>query len=486
MKEVSSLFQNKRNLLGMALLGVLVFSTYQIQESSGRLKKVTTFESGVQTCFTRVNQTYTAKLLADSTSQYLTQNFEALTEECFAESLMNVDENFKIELTSVSKKLSNLASNVHWFHEELLAPTGGNALSKGEGKDIGSRFEKIENTKDEVLDSTDSFKTTISNQLNNSKNIFYISATLLIVVMLLEYLANTKRKISNNAREIEANNELLDNGGVESVKVGEIVRLALEQNELHNCAKLFNNYHVHNVFEKTLRSKNKNTLENLVTPVTHSIDGKLSSDLATKIDNIWNDDELGLSADTVEELNLKVLNLDYYSTRVVDMLAEKMFSLGVQIDINIAENIFVKGREEDLEQVLYHAFSFAINKAYKGSANKEVTISALKLGDVVAFDINASGEGFDNEILRSRVGLNSESKVLDLDLQICQSLLEECESKMQIDNRIDQTGNIIGSRIKMIFKAGQFESNEKANLNKLVALKVGTKKDILEQISKNN
>src|SRR5437868_15284681 len=116
--KITNLLESKRNIAGLFLLAALVGITYNIQENSTRIKRLTNFESGMQTCFARVNQTYTAKMLGDTASNYLTQNFQNLTEECFAEGILNVEVSFKTELSQVAKKLSTLASNVHWFHED--------------------------------------------------------------------------------------------------------------------------------------------------------------------------------------------------------------------------------------------------------------------------------------------------------------------------------------------------------------------------------
>ena len=242
MKKLASILENKRSVAGLFILAGLIFTTYQIQENSGQIKRLSNFESGIQTCFARVNQTYTANILGDTASAYLTQNFQNLTEECLAEGILTVESSFAKELNGAAKQLSNLASNVHWFHEDILAPA---SEQNKEGRDVGSRFEKIETTKDEILESTETYKTQITNSLNQQKNFFFVSATLLVMLMLAEYMNLTRRRLSNSAREKEAQAELLDNGGVTSVKVGEIVRVALEQNGLINCSKLFANFHAY-------------------------------------------------------------------------------------------------------------------------------------------------------------------------------------------------------------------------------------------------
>lgn len=479
MKKISNLLQNKRSIAGLFLLAALVMTTYEIQENSGRIKKLTNFESGMQTCFTRVNQTYTAKMLGEVSSEYLTQNFQNLTEECFAEGILNVEDSFKAEMSLVAKKLSTLASNVHWFHEDILSPGSARAISENaETRDVGARFEKIETTKDEILESGEVYKAEISEALSRQKSFFYVSATFLVILMFSEYMSNTRRRLSNLAREKEAQAELLDNGGAGSVKVGEIIRAALEQNELFNCSKLFSNFHAQQLFDKSFKNKNKFSLEELVTP----IGSRSTAAVNESIDKIWNDDSIGLSADKLEGKMLQDLNLENMSSSVIDLLAEKLFSQGVQLDVKIPENLMIKGRPEELEQTLYHLINYAINSTYADSQNsqnskeKSISIFAHRLGDIVAFDLIHSGAGFDEEILKQRVGISQSGKALDVDLQICQTLLTEIDAKIQLDNKINQNGVITGGRVKIIFKSGVNEA-------RLVNLKVGSKKDILATIN---
>lgn len=483
MKRLPNLLESKRNVAGLFLLAALVAVTYNIQENSSRIKRLTNFESGMQTCFARVNQTYTAKMLGEATSNYLTQNFQNLTEECFAEGILNVEENFKTELSPVAKKLSTLASNVHWFHEDILSPGSARAIAgegdetgseRDEGRDVGSRFEKIESTKDEILENTDHFKTELSATLNQQKNFFYVTATLLVIIMISEFMSSTRKRLANLAREKEAEAELLDNGGIVSVKVGEIIRTALEQNDLLNCSKLFANYHADQTAEKKISGKNKLALEALITPV-----GAQSATAVNEtIDKIWNDDSIGVSADKSEGKMLVDLNLEQMSSAVIDLLAEKLFSQGVQLDTKIPENLMIKGRNEELEQILYHLMNYAINSTHSETGEKSISIFAHRLGDIVAFDLIHSGLGFDEQILKQRAGLSQSNMALDLDLQICSSLLEEIQAKVQLDNKLNQHGHIIGGRVKIIFKSGE-------NTARLVDLKKGSKKEILASMNSN-
>lgn len=480
MKKIINVFESKRSIAGLFLVAGLVFTTYNIQENAGQIKRLTNFESGIQTCFTRVNQTYTANLLGDTTSNYSTQNFQNLTEECFAEGILSAENSADAELAGAAKLLSNLASNVHWFHEDLLAPAGAKSLAgKGEARDVGARFEKIETTKDEILDITGNHKDGITSSLNNQKNIFYISATLLVILMLVEYMSLTRRKLSNNAREKEAGAELSNNGGITSVKVGEIIRIALEQNQLVNCSRLFANFHANAISEK---GKYKMSLETLVTPMGATSEKTKNENV---INQMWEDDSVGISVDQTSDRNnssnLDNINLEQTCSAVVDLHSDKLFSQGVKLDLNIPENLMIKGRQEELEQAFFHLVAYAINSTQSQLANKNISIFAHKLGDVVAFDLIHSGNGFSDKILKQGSALNESEADLDLDLQVSQSLFSEVQSKIQLDNKIDQGGNIVGGRVKIIFKSGGVNADVNSS-GRLVDLKVGSKKDIMASI----
>ncbi len=481
MKNLVKLLDNKRSLLSLGLLTVLIFTTYKIQENSSAIKKLSNFESGIQTCFGRVNQTYMANLLGDKVSSYLTSNFQNLTEECLAEGLLTAESLNSEKAILASRQLSNLASNVHWFHEDILAPESSKANTpKGETRDVSTRFEKIETMKDELLDLVNNEKNEISSTLSQQKSIFYVSATLLFVVMLIEYLSLTSRKISNNMRENEAIAELQSGGGATSVKLAEILKTALEQNDLMNCSKLFSNFYTYALSEK---NQNKSSLESLVTPVRAKANSEASREINNVINKIWEDDSIGVNVDkTTNEVNVKIdnVNLELMSSSVIDLHAEKLFACGIQVDLKIPEGLMIQGREEDLEQSLYHLISHAISSTKTENKEKTISIFAHKLGDVVAFDLLYSGAGFHDSILKQRVGLEAGLVDRDLDLKIAQTLLSELQAKVQFDNKLDQNGNAIGGRVKIIFKTGDMTKAQANTQNgRLVDLKVGTRKEIL-------
>ena len=60
------------------------------------------------------------------------------------------------------------------------------------------------------------------------------------------------------------------------------------------------------------------------------------------------------------------------------------------------------------------------------------------------------------------------------------------EAKVQLDNKLDQNGNSVGGRVKVIFKAGILADIAVANAGRLVDLKVGNKKEIAAMLNNQN
>lgn len=476
MKKILNIFDSKRNILAIGLLGGLVFNTLRIQENSNYIKKMNTVENGIQTCFTRVNQTFTANLLKQTSSAYLSQGFQTLTEECFAEAVSAVEELGYLQASDVQKKLSGLSSNVHWFHEDLLAGTsaGAKALKNESPRNVGKRFSDIETTKNELVETNQILKDKLNDDVNTQKNIFFALATMLFMVLVTEILSIAKRKLANSNSEFLANSELKDNGGVHSVKVGEIIRVALEQNELDSCSKLFTNYYSYNEGLKAFGAK-PTVAETLVTPKKSVI-----SEVEEKnLDEIWDNDEIALNADKEAEILeektiLEESNIEAISTKIIDILAEKLFSHGVQIAVNISEGLVVKGNAEELEQSLYNLYNYAIEQSKSVKGEKHLAVNSHKLGDVVVYDLSFSSKGFDLDPLKGKEGLDLLANNENIDLLISKQIFDDSGVKVQLDNSINQAGEIESAKVKLIFKAGTMVTK-----GKLVDLKIGKKSDIL-------
>ncbi len=123
---------------------------------------------GVYTCFARVNQTYTAKLLGQGSSPYLGEDFSKLTQECFAESIQ-LSKSLKIfDSLKLNQTLNSLASETHWLYQNLRG-TSSTAMKLGQGDSsisLNNRYTELEKMKDKALDFIDSEISSLSTYQN--------------------------------------------------------------------------------------------------------------------------------------------------------------------------------------------------------------------------------------------------------------------------------------------------------------------------------
>ena len=69
-KTMKVMSEMKNNWITVALLATFIGTTYFIQNTNNSLRNLVVLSDGLQTCTTRVSQTYTAKLIGDTTSPY--------------------------------------------------------------------------------------------------------------------------------------------------------------------------------------------------------------------------------------------------------------------------------------------------------------------------------------------------------------------------------------------------------------------------------
>ena len=75
--------------------------------------------SGLGICFQRVTQSFTALMIRDTASNYITKDFRNITGECFQE-VSNSFKSLSANLDNSNlKTLNNLKSDLHWFDKKI-------------------------------------------------------------------------------------------------------------------------------------------------------------------------------------------------------------------------------------------------------------------------------------------------------------------------------------------------------------------------------
>ena len=96
---------------------------------NGKMTKLSTLEEGVSTCFTRLNQSYTAKMLGDGASVHLNASFRESTQECFSDVISYGEKTVRLPGKTVLGKLNAMSTQTYWFQQKL---SGNKSFSDGE------------------------------------------------------------------------------------------------------------------------------------------------------------------------------------------------------------------------------------------------------------------------------------------------------------------------------------------------------------------
>ncbi|MEC8624258.1 MAG: hypothetical protein VXY34_05515, partial [Bdellovibrionota bacterium] len=317
-------------------LSFVALSIYS-QFSSKEVVKTSVINEGLHTCFSRVNQSFTARFLGSLGSPYLTNSFMKATEECYADVTYVLEDNFKILGKNSVKKIHNLSSNIHWLHRNLIE---GGELVKGKGN-IGSRFQEIEGMNDHLLEEIRIMKENIEFGILWSNFLFYPFIVMTMTFFLFEFFTSKRKRNNNEKSEREALIEVQRGESLIVGKVENIILTALKNNGLERCASLFSTYQ-NQVFDgKVTRfliapSKDEEIKkqEAIKIELKKAKEEKEEKDL--KEDQTEKQDlEKKLSEHVCEEISSKKSNssilLDTILSKVIDIHSGKIFTQGIKL-----------------------------------------------------------------------------------------------------------------------------------------------------------
>lgn len=471
----------KKNWITVAFLAAFIGTTYFIQNTNTSLRNLVVLSDGLQTCTTRVSQSYTARLIGDTTSPYLDRGFQAMTEECFGETLSAAEANFAT-VSGILEKLNALSKDVHLFHNKISnngtsSFAGGISPERVMVANLGTKFEKLELKKDAATEAIDESRNSLLNRTDWLKYAFYALAVLFPISLLSQIAAGRNKGLKNNKVETEARVATETETPQESVTEA-ILENALIQNGLDQCARLFNTYRARK------------------SPATSQFVGAGNSEMITttdpkalqdQIERVWNSPEDFREkkkevVQAAEELEIEVeidhrekVEVEGTITKVIDVLSSKIFTSGVKLEIDLEEGVEVYATQENIEQIFYHVLVNSIDSYDFNDPKKFLSISLRKLGGTVLVDFFDSGLGFSDEFIRSTKGLISDQVDENIELTICQDLAKEFGAKLSFDNVANDDGVIKGSKVQVVLEGVLTEPKKS-----VVQVKKGKKKDILK------
>ncbi len=410
--RIANHFKSIRVLFGFVALGGLLVTSMSSTNLSGKLGQIAQLGEGMQICFSRVGQSFTARMLGDMKSPYLNASFFATTEECIGDVIYTASNELKDSLGKTSKSLNMLASNIHWFHEKVVI-SEDNGLIKVSNIDIENRFVKLETDVEEFLGKIDEVKTNFSESNIYLQMLLWMFAFLAPFLFVWEFYEKRRLVLLNNVVEGEALIELSKNEICSSDKVRGIIGKALDQNSLLNCSKLFNEFSL-DLFEAK---------PNAYMPVVYDEQEN------AKIDEVIN-----------ESTHLSGIFSD-----VVSSLSDKLFGQEIFFDIDINEKIYVQGPREPVEQALFYLISDTMKRFDAEDVIKRILVKTKTLGGTTVLVIEDTTSGFGEDVV---VGAQNFS----IDLKICQEVAKDFAGTLLMENIRNKRQEIKGSKIQLVFK----------------------------------
>ncbi len=489
-------FKAKRVLLTLGLLAASFLTSEYSLQTSAKQNELSNLRQGLGTCFSRVSQTYTAKILGDSGSGYLTSAFLAATEECFGDAMGVMEDNFEYTLASTFKLLNTVASDTHWFHEKISKEATDTLV----GSDVvvtnfGARFSTIEDSRYKVLEGFDNLKESLDNKINYLRFLFWVLITSTVGLMLFEILSKKHAEYMMSYYEEQATDFNSKYNKISIPKVEELLNASLENSKLLELNKLINKIGLNGQVESE-----KDPDEYIAPRVfeTGSVHQNLDEEInqawevgPVATDNALRSSRLTQQYEKIYSEKLDVVHLDNILARVVNLTSNRLFTRGIALDFDIDDELYVYADEESLEQVFYHVLTNSFKDLDNKEGLKKIRVSVRSLGGSLLLCFEDNGVSFSKTLLKIESGLLgsiTDKDSLSTELEICRAFMNDFGGSVLFENTYDKAKNAVGKKIKLVFKAARkplvIESvSESVNSsNGLTMVKTTTKKDFLADL----
>ncbi|MFT6069909.1 MAG: hypothetical protein ACJAT2_000923 [Bacteriovoracaceae bacterium] len=464
-------FKNKKALAGMLCVGLLVTASFFIQNLSNRIRQITVLGEGVQTCYQRIHQSYTARVLGDLSAPYLEQSFLTSTGDCLADTMSFYEANLDGFLTGGVTLLNEVNSLTDEFHNKLGGLEGNpeNIVASV----LGRRFEKLETKKDEFLEKLEAVSGKAMASYSSLKWSFFLLIGLVSFFFLGELWNSWNLSQANNELEEQAE-DMLQDPGVSAQNVEALITSALELNGLPKTALLVNGS-VRVESESLPAEELRNDIAGKPVPVLSQNKEAINA----QIDEIWNQPAqpgLPKGAPQVATNEPESVSLDDILSNTLELLSSRFVTSAITVDMNISEELKVYGGEEEIQQVIYLLLNQNIRscEGLDSGVAGHLSLNAKILGNSTFLSLFDSGNGFSKEFLDFNRGLTSVCPEEYKDLLIVKEFAKSLKADLTFENLLGSDGKVAGGKTQIAFRAPGVSLPKK----RLISLRKGKKRDL--------
>jgi hypothetical protein len=480
MKKVLRFIVDRRYFFSLIALVGLSVSVLYLYGQARNVKKVASLQEGVQTCFSRVGQSFMAGVLGRG-SQYLVGDFFKETEECFGVANSELMEKLPMA-AALSDKLNAYALDVHWFHNVL-----SDSAKEGGKETVFTNFQKLEGTNETVLEGLSNLLESRSRGILVGGALFAAFLVILLSIGVMDTWRQRKMSALRNQLERDAAEQIVKRDSMEKLRVRELIKSALENNHLNNCSRLFSEYvqqlHLNlkplpwrTVEEKTIvPEKIPEVVKDTVTitlpeetPEGIALLERTIANLKFDLDEC-EEPQTGfvkktLNAGSVREEEARLsdrglapIKCEEALTESVHSLSAKIFAKGVMVDIETPEDLWIWADKEALVQVFCNTLSNAIESAGSVEQFRRVTVKALGVGNNVVLEISDNGKGFTAPMM---VASSDEEKIkfYTPGMRTVWEFMKDFGGALDLSNQLSVTNEIIGAKIRLEFKRAKKEN----------------------------
>ena len=455
--DFKKLKMKKTWALGVGLITLFTVSYASMQWQTSRLNRLQTLSSGLQTCFNRVTQSFTAMMTQSMQADYLQDQFSQMTNECFQEAakMANTVLN-KADHKMILLKVNRLQSDVHWFLERLEKSErlSDSSMLGMESSNIPSKYTDLEELKMESMDLID----TAIQRRNKLSSASMIAGAVFLVLIIglgvyMVYRARKEKKVFEDIN-MKAKAYMMEDNDVQLAHLDRLLERVCKLSNTENLYEIFSRYN-EGVTDRLYSSREDTTV----------LEGT------------------GTNFDKVIEKG-PVVNLDRAFTTILKGIQKKAFTHGVLIDADFDDEINVSGSQDVFDQIVYNAMNYAIDSSMLHNKGRRIVLRSKTLADTVYLTMFVSNHYLsvsELEALNEREDSES-SETMPVALEVMNALVSDIDVKLTVRNKVDQEGNLTGCEFEFLFKAvDTFVAPKKSeSSSKLVSIVKGTKKDLLK------
>lgn len=438
---------------GFVVIATSSFTASKIFQS--KIGKEAILKEGANTCFNRVSQTFTALMIQDFNSNYLSQNFMDTTGECFSEAKSQFDALYAGTFKAGFKHINMLSSDLHWFHEKVQKLISMNKENNLEfnNSNITNKYSALETAK---IDFQDAIQSKIDTHKKWDSALFATNLFSLVGFILSMGFLFVQRKNNSEAInhiEKEAEEMVKSDSEIVSAQFDRLIESALKRSGLPNTYSLFSKYHAQ------LLEKQYNAFESNDGIDIDAVRIETKGELESESENLT-----------------KAFFQDAIGT-VLDHVGQKAFTHGILLDTKLEDDFWVKADQETLEQVLFSVLSYATESSLNQVADRKISLSSKALGGTALFKVKLHNYCFNANELNY---LNGQEAAGDLgtNLILIHEMVKDLGASIAVKNRLNAQKNIEGSEIEILFERVEVKKTQKS-----ISVVKGTKRDILNSIN---